>query len=224
MGYVEVSSHEELAGFIGAVDGDGVSAILDEALNDGLIRFLPDDNYGLTSIGWDEFEESVEISNAELQMPETKRKRVFIGHGGSKLWRDLKDYLVERLGLDFDEFNREATAGYSNKERLSQMLDEAGFAFLVMTGEDETKDGKMTARMNVVHEAGLFQGRLGFEKAIVLLEDGCESFSNIDGLVQIRFPKGNIDAKRDEIRRVLEREGMVEDVHTKRRNVAVSRR
>jgi hypothetical protein len=35
------------------------------------------------------------------------------------------------------------------------------------------------------HEVGLFQGRLGFEKAIVLLEDGCEEFSNIKGLVQM---------------------------------------
>jgi predicted nucleotide-binding protein len=44
--------------------------------------------------------------------------------------------------------------------------------------------------MNVVHEAGLFQGRLGFERAIILLEEGCKSFSNIEGLGQIRFPKG----------------------------------
>ena len=29
------------------------------------------------------------------------------------------------------------------------------------------------ARMNVIHEVGLFQGRLGFERAIVLLEEGC---------------------------------------------------
>jgi hypothetical protein len=45
-----------------------------------------------------------------------------------------------------------------------------------------------------VHESGLFQGKLGFELAIVLLEDGCEEFSNIRRLNQIRFPKGNIAA------------------------------
>ena len=63
--------------------------------------------------------------------------------------------------------------------------------------------------MNVVHEAGLFQGRLGFTKAIVLLEEGCEEFSNIQGLGQIRFPKGNIAAAFEEIRRVLEREDLL---------------
>ena len=86
------------------------------------------------------------------------------------------------------------------------MLETAAFAFLIMTGEDEQADGKLHARLNVVHEAGLFQGRLGLKKAIILLEDGCEEFSNIYGLGQIRFPIGNISAQFEEIRRVLERE------------------
>ncbi len=64
--------------------------------------------------------------------------------------------------------------------------------------------------MNVIHEVGLFQGRLGFTKAIVLLEEGCEEFSNIEGLGQIRFPKGNIAAKFEEIRQVLERESVLD--------------
>jgi predicted nucleotide-binding protein len=62
----------------------------------------------------------------------------------------------------------------------------------------------------VVHEVGLFQGKLGFAKAIVLLEDGCQEFSNIHGLGQIRFPRGDIGAKFEEIRRVMEREGLLE--------------
>ena len=37
-------------------------------------------------------------------------------------------------------------------------------------GEDEHKDGSVHPRENVIHEAGLFQGRLGFPRAIVLLE------------------------------------------------------
>jgi predicted nucleotide-binding protein len=89
------------------------------------------------------------------------------------------------------------------------MLDNAGFAFLIMTAEDEQADGRFRARENVVHEAGLFQGRLTFKKAIILLEDGCEEFSNIVGLGQIRFPTGHIKAAFDEIRAVLEREGLI---------------
>lgn len=134
---------------------------------------------------------------------------VFIGHGRASDWRNLKDFLQDRLKLAWDEFNREPPAGYSTKERLEAMLDSAVFAFLVMTAEDDRLDGTKHARENVIHEAGLFQGRLGFAKAIVLLEEGCSEFSNVIGLSQIRFPKGNIMAASEEIRRVLEREKII---------------
>jgi hypothetical protein len=133
---------------------------------------------------------------------------VFIGHGRAGAWRELKDFISDRMGLPWDEFNRVPVAGVTNIARLAEMLDAAAIAFLVMTGEDEAADGTFQARMNVVHEAGLFQGRLGFTRAIVLLEDGCSEFSNIQGLGQIRFPKGRIGAAFEEVRQVLEREGL----------------
>ncbi|MER8464207.1 nucleotide-binding protein [Mesorhizobium sp. M1396] len=213
MGFVDVGWPENLAGLIGAVDGDAVSHVLAEALKDDLVRFRANDFYGLTSLGWDEVEQALaDAANTEQQMADTNNKRIFVGHGRSAVWRDLKDYLVDRLGLECVEFNSEAVAGRSTTERLKQMLDQAGFAFLVMTGEDETSDGSLTARMNVVHELGLFQGRLGFERAIILMEKNCADFSNIHGLTYIPFPKGDINSAKDEIRRVLEREGLVPGV------------
>jgi predicted nucleotide-binding protein len=136
--------------------------------------------------------------------------RVFIGHGRSPVWKNLKDFIQDRLNLQWDEFNRVSVAGHTNINRLSSMLDNAAIAFIIMTAEDEQADQTLHARMNVIHEAGLFQGRLGFEKAILLLEDGCKEFSNVQGLGQIRFPKGNIEAKFEEIRLVLEREKLIE--------------
>jgi hypothetical protein len=131
-------------------------------------------------------------------------KAIFIGHGGSSdTWKQLKDFVQDRLKLQWDEFDRESTPGFTTVERLEMMLKQASFAFLVMTAEDEHADGSIHARENVIHETGLFQGHLGFRKAIVLVEDGCNEFSNIKGLIQIRFPKGNISAKFEEIRRVL---------------------
>jgi predicted nucleotide-binding protein len=126
------------------------------------------------------------------------------------MWRELKDFIEDRLHLPVNEFNSVPVAGIPTTARLSELLDAAAVAFLVMTAEDEQADGKMRARENVVHEVGLFQGRLGFERAIVLLEEGCEEFSNIHGLGQIRFPKGNISAKFEDIRAILEREDLIE--------------
>lgn len=152
------------------------------------------------------------IKNIEVR--EVKEERigtnVFIGHGRSPCWRVLKDFVNDRLGLPWDEFNRVPVAGVANITRLAQMLEQASFAFIVMTAEDEQADGNHHARMNVIHEVGLFQGRLGFDRAIVLLEGGCEEFSNIQGLGQIRFPRGNISAIFEDVRAVLEREGIAD--------------
>ncbi|MDD2229356.1 MAG: nucleotide-binding protein [Candidatus Cloacimonetes bacterium] len=135
--------------------------------------------------------------------------RIFIGHGNSDVWREFKDFIQDRLKLSWDEFNRVPVAGNTSIERISNMLNHSSFAFLIMTAEDITPEGKKNARLNVIHEVGLFQGRLGFERAIILLEDGCEEFSNIHGLVQIRFVKGNIKSTFEEVRSTLEREGFL---------------
>lgn len=136
--------------------------------------------------------------------------RVFIGHGRSDCWQDLREFISGCLNLPCDEFERIPTAGMTIPERLEQMLEEACIALLVMTGEDEQPDGEVRARMNVIHEVGLFQGRLGLKKAIILLEDGCEKFSNIHGVLEIRFPKGEIHAAFEKIREVMKREGVLE--------------
>jgi predicted nucleotide-binding protein len=142
----------------------------------------------------------------EIDTPMTAPRAIFLGHGRSEQWRVLKDFLKERLGLAFEEFNRISPAGINTQERLGEMLDKCGFAFLVFTAEDAHPDRSLHARENVIHEAGLFQGRVGWRRAIIVLEEGCEEFSNIVGLGQIRFAKGNIASCFEEIRRVLERE------------------
>lgn len=102
-----------------------------------------------------------------------------------------------------DEFDRIPVAGRTITDRLNQMLADAMFAFLVLTAEDQQLDGTQRARQNVVHEAGLFQGRLGFDRAILLVEENVEEFSNSSGLVQIRFPRGHIAAVFHKVQRTL---------------------
>jgi len=97
-------------------------------------------------------------------------------------------------------------AGLSVKEVLQRLLREASFAILVHTAEDEQGDGGFRARENVVHETGLFQGKLGFERVTVLREEGCESFSNQSGINEIRFSQGNIRETYGEVVSTLFRE------------------
>jgi len=135
--------------------------------------------------------------------------KIFVGHGRSPEWLKLRIFLSSTLRLACDEFNIEPTAGLQTTGRIQTMLGSARMAFLVMTAEDQHADGTTHARSNVIHEIGLFQAALGPRMAIVLLEQGCSRFSNVDGLTTINFPKGDIMARSEDVRGVLEREGVL---------------
>lgn len=138
--------------------------------------------------------------------PQPIRPTIFLGHGRSLLWREIKDHLHEKHGYRVEAYEIGARAGHVIRDVVQDMLDKSAFALLVMTGEDEMVGGGTRARQNVVHETGLFQGRLGFQRAIVLLEDGTEEFSNIQGIEQIRFARGNIKETFGEVLATIRRE------------------
>ena len=59
---------------------------------------------------------------------------IFIGHGHSPMWMELKIFLGERLGLPIDEYSRVSSAGKPTTDRLLEMMETAKAAFLLMTG------------------------------------------------------------------------------------------
>lgn len=148
------------------------------------------------------FESNEEKSKISKILPPT----VFIGHGRDPQWRDLKDHLQDKHRIKVIAYEVGPRAGFSIKQVLEEMLEACSFALLVLTGEDFHTDGKFHARENVIHEVGLFQGRLGFEKTIILIEDGVEEFSNIVGINQIRFPKTGIKETFGDVIATLNRE------------------
>ena len=137
---------------------------------------------------------------------ESEPLTIFIGHGRNPQWRDLKDHLHEKHGLNVNHYEIGPRAGKSIKDVLEEMLDESSFALLVLTGEDIHTNDELHARENVIHELGLFQGRLGFTRAIVLLEEGVQEFSNILGINQLRFAKGRIQETFGDVLATIRRE------------------
>lgn len=151
----------------------------------------------------------------------TVRPVIFIGHGRDQQWRELKDHLHDKHGYEVLAYESDSRTGQSIKEILEDMLKKASLAILVMTGEDESIDGRLLARQNVIHETGLFQGGLGFNKVFMLLEDGTEKFSNIDGIQYIPFVKGNIAASYGDVIAAIENE-FKKSVDTKGKRKAAS--
>ena len=63
---------------------------------------------------------------------------IFIGHGHSKAWRELKDHLADMHGYKVEAFEVGARAGHQVRDILEDLLESSSIAFLVLTGE-ETK-------------------------------------------------------------------------------------
>ena len=143
-----------------------------------------------------------------IKEPETETESpvIFIGHGSGELWKQLKDHLHEKHGYVVEAFENEARSGHAIRDILGKMLNESNFAVIVMTCDDKIGGGSYRARQNVVHEAGLFQGHLGFSRVIVLVEDGVARFSNLEGIHQVRFSKGKIQETFGEVIAVVRRE------------------
>lgn len=116
-----------------------------------------------------------------------KNRTIFIGHGRHQDWRELKDHLADKHGIKVESYESASRAGHTIRDVLDDMLDNSSLAILVHTPEDDLVDGSKSSRPNVIHETGLFQGRLGFSRAILLMKDGVNEFSNVFGVQQIRY-------------------------------------
>lgn len=156
--------------------------------------------------GFEVFEKYLEASLVPKEEVKVPQPKVFIGHGRSPQWRNLKDHLHEQHGYEVEAYEVGSRAGHTIRDILDDMLTKSSFAILVMNAEDKDADGKFHARANVIHELGLFQGKLGFSRAIVLLEEGTEEFSNIHGIQQIRYGEGNVKETYGDVLATLRRE------------------
>jgi len=155
--------------------------------------------------------DSCRMSLADKETALRKRLRIFIGHGHDSAWRDVKDHLHEKHGYMIEAYETAPRAGLTITDVLKDAKRDSGFAILVMTAENKDADGHFRARENVIHECGLFQGKLGMKRAIVLREDGCEEFSNLAGVQYIPFAKGRVQETFGEILATIKREFLDSD-------------
>jgi predicted nucleotide-binding protein len=163
----------------------------------------------LNSLSKEQLQEEFESIKPKSKKRSKGSGEVFIGHGRSKLWARLQLFLKDDLQLKTLVFEDESRTGDSIVNILDDFLSRSSIAILVMTAEDNTAENKLRARQNVIHEAGLFQGRLGFDKVIILKQEGLEEFSNIAGLQYIPFSGDNIEQCFYELQRKFKKLGMV---------------
>jgi hypothetical protein len=99
---------------------------------------------------------------------------VFISHGGHADWHSVKHFLESELRLPVLHFEAESWGGRPVTDALTKYLDTCGYAICVLTAEDRNPGGVRMARQNVLHEVGLFQGRYGFDRVVVIADQACD--------------------------------------------------
>jgi sugar/nucleoside kinase (ribokinase family) len=129
---------------------------------------------------------------------------VFVAHGGNPQWRAVKEFVEEEIRLPVHSFETGVWGSTQVTDALDDLLSRCGFAVCVLTAEDLSVDGQWRARQNVVHEVGLFQGRYGFDRVILLVEEGVVSVPRTAVPFSVSFPRNGIDTVLWRLRRMFQ--------------------
>lgn len=147
-------------------------------------------------------------SNDSFQEGSSLPMGVFLAHGTSPQWRVVQRFLEEELRLTVYTLDN-AAPNEPAPEVIARHLDSCSVAICILTAEEAMQEGGIRASQSVVHQAGIFQGRYGFGRVAMLVEEGCETFSNVSGLIQLLFPAGDVEATFWHLERMLRREGLL---------------
>lgn len=145
-------------------------------------------------------DDELDDQEVETFLQDGSTPRVFIVHGHDKVRRMEVSSFVASLKLVPITLADEPSEG---KTVIEKLVDNGGtaFAIVLLTPDDEgrlrkRKTGKrevplqQRARQNVIFEMGYFVARLGRGKVCALFVPPLEIPSDIEGVIKIRFDRG----------------------------------
>ena len=181
------------AGLLAVLTGDRLQvelgAILGMTLARHKLRYVGSHGHSQLAEVTRDFVRSVDAARRAAGLP----GGVFVAHGRNPEWLAVKAFVERRFGVPVYSFESDAWGSRPVTEALSDYLQRCSFAICVLTAEDATDDGHRVARQNVIHEIGLFQGRCGFDRVLVLAEEGCEFVPAAVTPHTLTFPRHAID-------------------------------
>lgn len=131
--------------------------------------------------------------------------RVLILHDENPQWQDVRRFVEQRCGLETEHLSPVDFGVGHFETAVGDQLAACGFAVCILSAKD-TVQGLRQPDQVVVHQVGILQGRYGFGKVAILVEEGCDLFTNLSGLIRLEFPKGRVEVKFLELHRMLLRE------------------
>jgi predicted nucleotide-binding protein len=139
----------------------------------------------------DDIEEKNEIKVIEKQ--KNNNENVFIVHGRNDgIKAQVANFLL-KLGVKPIILNEQANKGKTVIEKF-ELHSDVKAAIILFTDDDLGKykdDGELEkrTRQNVIFEAGYFMGKIGRENTIILLEQGLNFPSDLEGYVYFEIDK-----------------------------------
>lgn len=156
-----------------------------------------------------------DLSKGFLQQPETLSGSdppgdgVFIVHDGNPQWGVIRRFIERNCKLPSYELSCNDVEPDNSADLIRQHLSRCRFAVCLLSARGTRPGGGTRADQKVIYHAGIFQGRYGFGRVAILAEAGCDTFSNIAGLLRLDFPAGRVDSTFLELERMLQREGLI---------------
>jgi predicted nucleotide-binding protein len=186
------------------------------ALNN-LRTLSPDDFKGLViEFGYlleslSHLSEQHSINPTSRSSPPPAGRNVFIIHGHDEMNSlRLQVLLRDHFGLNPVVMRKEPGMSRALLTKFEDVASFCSMAFALMTPDDQitnATDVYLQARPNVIFEAGWFVGRLGIHRVCLLLKEGTEVHSDIDGISRVVF-RDNVEEKVIDIQRELAAVGL----------------
>jgi predicted nucleotide-binding protein len=138
----------------------------------------------------DLFELDSSVVRPTSQAPASRAKAdsndVFVVHGHNDAIKQAVARMLEKCGLDPIILSEQPNEGRTVIEKFEHNAESAGFAIILMTGDDlggkTEKNLQKRARQNVILELGYFVGMIGRQRVCALYEDNVEIPSDILGV------------------------------------------
>jgi len=114
--------------------------------------------------------------------------KIFIVHGHNEAVKEKVARFLEHLKLEPIILHEQPDKGQTIIEKFENNSNDVSFAIILLTADDFGKaktetDYKQRARQNVIFEMGYFMGFLSRSHVFMLLEEGVEKPSDMDGII-----------------------------------------
>lgn len=128
-----------------------------------------------------------EIESSEIN--KVKGDTVFIIHGHDNEIKTEVQLLLTRAGVNNIVLHEQPDKGRSIIDKLVEESNGSNYAIALLSPDDQTVDGNLRARQNVILEIGYFIGKLGKERVRILRKGEIEIPSDLSGILYENYDK-----------------------------------